>query len=260
MVPAASPAAPPSPGPTSTWERHGTRLGRTRLAAALLMLAFAAALATEDNLTRMLAALAAADVAIMSLPWRVPRASRSVRSILLENAAYQVMPLGALAAVLVSWPSWLSRAGAWWWYPVALLAGAALVAIGGTDLRMLLSGELAFLAGPRAKAHARAHVAGALAGPPGEEAVFRGVVFMTFGAAAVVTPVLAAVAFVARHHLPPGSAPRPRLLFTESAAAVLLLALTVASRSIYPAVVAHLVNNTPQALLEGQRGRMGGEG
>ena len=233
-VSATSPGAPPS-----------------RLATALLMMAFAD-LTTKDNLTRMLAALVADDVAIMSLPWRVPTASRSLRSILLENAAYEVMPLGALAVVLAYRPYWLSRVGAWRWYLGALLVGAALVAASGTDLRVLLYGELALLAGPQAQAHALAHFAAALVAPPGEAAVLRGVVFVTRGAAAVVTPAMAAVAFVARHHLSPGLAPRPPLVVSESAA-VLLLVLRLASQSIYPVMVAHLVNKTPQALLEGQR-------
>jgi membrane protease YdiL (CAAX protease family) len=225
------------------------------------MLAFSCALAFVNDLARVLAVLVAVDVAAMALPWRVPRAGRSMRSILLENLAYQAMPLGALTAVLAAGPSWLGRAGSWWWYPISALVGTALVWISGLDLRGVASGELAFLMGPRPRAHAHAHTAAALIGPPGEEAMFRGPVLLATGASSAVISTFAAAAFIARHHLPPRpSAPfRPRVLATELAASLLLSGLVLASRSLYPAVVAHLINNAPQALLEVQRGRIGGE-
>jgi hypothetical protein len=250
--------------PAPTWDWQSVRFDRSRvvaLVALVALVAFAGALAARGGLAGVLAALVTTDIVVMCLPWRVPRAGRTMRSIVLENLTYQVMPLGALVAVVSAGPSWLTRTGSWWWYSIALLTGAALVAVSGVSLSMLFSGELAFLAGPRPAAHVRAHVAAALAGPPGEEAVFRCVVFLTYGIGAVVTPALAAVAFVARHHLPPRSAGQIRLraLGTEVAAASLLLGLTVASRSLYPAAVAHLVNNVPQAVLEIQRGRIGGK-
>lgn len=247
-------------GVTSTWDWGSAWLGRKRLCAAACVLAFAGAFAFEGELARVLAALVLIDVAVLSLPWRVPRAARSMRSIWLENLASQAMPLGAVTALLVFGPAWLWHVGSWWWYPVALVLGVAVVAISGLNLRMLFSGELAFLAGPRPRAHAAVHAICAVTGPPGEETVFRGVVFLASGIGAVVMPALAAVAFVARHYLPRQAASRigARGLVTQVAGAVVMLSLTVASRSLYPAIAAHLINNAPQAFLVVQRGRIGG--
>jgi membrane protease YdiL (CAAX protease family) len=255
-------ASPPRPGrPLPTWDRRCARFDRTRSAAAFLLIAFASVLLAGNGLARAVAALVAADVAIMSLPWRVPRAGRSMRSILSENLAYQAVPLCAALLVLAAGPPRIRHVGDWWWYPLALLAGAALVALSGINLAMLRSGELAFLAGPRPKAHAAAHVAGALLMPFGEEAVFRGVVLFSTGASAVIAPAVAAAAFVARHYLPPQASrsARVRDIGTQAVAALALLGLTAASRSLYPAIIAHLTNNAPQAVLAAQRGRTGGD-
>jgi hypothetical protein len=43
------------------------------------------------------------------------------------------------------------------------------------------------------------------------------------------------------------------VLLTQSAAALALLALTLASGSIFPALLAHYVNNAPSLVLEVQR-------
>jgi hypothetical protein len=220
------------------------------------MVAFAIAVAFAGGLGRAVAALTVVDVVVMSLPWRVPRPGRSMASIWLENLAYLVLPLGSLLAAIVMRPAWLGDAGSWWWYLVALAAGAGLVAGSGLDLRAVASGELAFLMGPRTKGHAASHVVNALVGPPGEEVAFRSPALYATGAGAIVVPALGILGFVARHHLAPQAQSRVpgRVVATQVAAALVLLALTALSRSIYPALVAHLVNNVPQAVLEAQRG------
>ena len=67
--------------------------------------------------------------------------------------------------------------------------------------------------------------------------------------------LLGAVAFVATHHLQPGANRRrdTRVVLTEIAAGASLLMLTLASRSVYPAMVAHALNNGPGIALELQR-------
>lgn len=250
----APPAARAHP---STWDPAGTTFGARRAVAAACMVAFAAAAAAvSGGLGPAVAALVVVDIAVMSLPWRVPRAGRSMPSIWLENLAYLVMPMGALLAAIATRPGWLGNAGSWWWYAVAVVAGAALVAGSGVDLRALASGELAFLMGPRPKQHAAAHVLSALVGPPGEEVAFRAPLLYTSGVAAVAAPPLGVLGFVARHHLAPQARDRidRRVLVTQVAAALIFLALTALSRSVYPALVAHLLNNIPQAVLEAQRG------
>lgn len=259
-VPSTGLAGPAPAARLSAFDRGRVHFDAVRLCAAAWLLAFAGLLGTRGGLARVLAALIVADVAIMSLPWRVPRDGRTMRSIVAENLAYQAAPLCAVAAVLVADPVWIRRSGAWFWYPAALVLGTALVALSGLSLRRLWSGELAFLAGPRPGPHAAVRVAGALAAPSGEEVIFRGVVFLPGDFTAALSAV-AAVAFVARHYVPPRVSRRldARGLATQAAAAAVMLGLTVASRTLYPAIAAHLINNAAQAVLEIQRWRTGGQ-
>lgn len=247
----------------STWDAGAWRLDRPRLLAAGSLLAYAAGLAVlGSGAVRWLSVLVLFDVAVMSLPWRVPRHTRSIASLWAETLAYQAALLAAVAVVAAERPDWLTSLGHPGWYAVAALVGVALVVGSGIRLRLLLGGELAFLAGPDRPGHAAALASSAVVAAVCEEPLFRGVALEGDGAATAALAVLAAVAFVGRHHLPPAASERTtrRGLALQVAGAAALLGLTVASGSIYPAVLAHLLNNAPSAVLAVQRGRMGGEG
>ena len=229
-----------------------------RVAAGGTLLAYGAALLAVPRIGGVLAALVVFDVVVMSLPWRLPRSSRGLASVWLETLAYQVAPFGFLAVALADRERWFARGASPWWFAIALATGVGVVALSGIGVRRLLSGELAFVAGPRRPGHAAALAAVPVAAPVAEEAMFRGVALSSF-AGATPLALLAAAAFVARHYVPPGAArgARRRDVATRCAAAGALLALTVGSGSLYPALVAHLVGNAPAALLAVQRGLEG---
>ncbi|WP_341718652.1 CPBP family intramembrane glutamic endopeptidase [Micromonospora sp. FIMYZ51] len=237
-------------GPLSTWDWSSWRLSPRRLAAAAVVAAYAVLLAASaETALRWLAVLLAIEVVLLCLPWRLPRNRRSRPSFWLEVLVGLSAPLGALlvAAVVDSslWGGW----PAWWWYPVALLCGAGLVLLGGMDLRKLRNGDLAFLMGPTPHGRARA-ASGALA-PPGEELLFRAPLLVVSSPAALPLGLLSGLAFVAIHYVQPGSNGRDstRSLAVAMVAAVILAALTLLSGSVYPAILAHLLNNAPGVLL-----------
>lgn len=228
------------------------RLTPDRLAAAGCVLAYALALWAEGNpSTRWLAVLLVAQVVLLCLPWRLPRECRGRVSFWAESLAGLSAPIGAVVVAALSGPHWLNRGAAWWWLAAGAATGVGLVLLSGVDLRMLATRQLAFLLGSTRHGRARATV-GALA-PFGEEALYRGPVL----AASAPTPVglLAAVAFVGVHFIQPGDngrgSTRAMAVATVAAAALMLLAL--GSGSIYPGLVAHLINNVPGVALELQR-------
>ena len=231
------------------------RLGTARLTAACCELAFAAAALSQDGVWRLAGAVVLFDVAVQALPWRLPRSERSVASIWVEEALCLAGPTVFFVVVVAQARAWATALPAAWWFPVAFLVGVALVWAGGMPIRALLSGALAFLAPPLRRRHKWSRAAAMVIAPPGEEALFRGVVLTASSAATVPLGLLGAAAFVARHHLAPGLSARTpaRAVATQIAAAVALLALTLASGSIYPALLAHYVNNAPSVLLELQR-------
>lgn len=245
---------PSRPAVTSTFDARAWRVESRQLAAAGAVLAYAATLWLRDARgDRALALLVMGETVLMCLPWRLPRSHRSGASFWAETLAGMVAPAGALAVALVTGAAWLRAVGAWWWYPLGVLAGLALLAISGVRPRAVFSGEIAFALGPTRRPHARARAFTTVVSPPGEEALFRG--------PALVTPhvasfgLLAAVAFAARHHVQPGSNGRgaPRQTLTEMVAAAGLLLIVLWSHSIYPALAAHLVNNLPGFVVEFQR-------
>lgn len=239
-------------GPTFAWARW--EIEPRQVAATAVVLAYAIALwgrnAPGD---RALGILATIEAALLCLPWSLPRTRRSTSGFWAESLVGLISPAGAVVVGVVLGVPWLGAVGAWPWYLAAVLLGFSLTAIGGIRLRAVFSGEIAFALGPTRRAHAHARALTILAGPPGEEALFRGPALLlphpaSFG-------LLAATAFVARHHIQPGSNGRGtvRATTTEVLAAASLLALVVFSGSVYPAVVAHLINNLPGFVVELQR-------
>jgi hypothetical protein len=239
----------------STFDVGRRRLDARRAWAAGCLLAFAVALAARPGPSRILAPLVVLDLVIVCLPWRVPRAGRSARSLWAESVAYQAVPIAAVVVVLLSDPPWAAALPAPGWFVLAAAGGLGLVRLSGIRLRLLLRGDLAWFAGPEHPLHAAAIAWTAMVAAVGEEFLFRSVATSGAGAAWVLTCVLAAVAFVARHHVPRGAdACTGRTdLVVQIVAAVLLLVLTVASGSLYPAVLCHLLANTPTAVLALQR-------
>jgi membrane protease YdiL (CAAX protease family) len=234
-------------------------LDRGRLAAAACVLAFAVVLVSASDRAAVLTGLLLfAEVLLLALPWRLPRSRRSRRSFWAETIAGISAPVGALAIGAATGADWLGHGAAWWWYGIALIGGAGLLALNGDDPRALLGGEMAFVLGPDRHGYARA--AAGIVAPAGEEALFRGAVLAAAPAAALPVGLLSAVAFVAIHFVQPGDNGRGsvRTFLIMIVSAVALLAVTMASGSIYPAVLLHAVKNVPGIVLQLQRGRMRG--
>ncbi|MFF5970035.1 type II CAAX prenyl endopeptidase Rce1 family protein [Streptomyces sp. NPDC012769] len=254
-----------------SFDRSAWPLDRERTTAAACVIAFCAALFAQGGAARWVAAALVLDVLLAALPWRTPRAGRSGPSFWAETLCGIAVPAGAGVAALMGGLAWGTEAADWWWYVVAVGVGAVLVLTGGMNLKALVSGDLAFVYGPTPRSHALARVTASTVSPLGEELVFRGVVLAS--AAGVGAGVggtgsggtggawslglLAAIAFVARHHLPAGQNRRgsSRALLAEITAAGLLLALVAASGSVWPALLAHALNNAPSVVFELQRER-----
>lgn len=241
--------------PASSFDRSNWPPAVAQIAAAALMLAYAAAVWPVTGVGPVLAGLLVFDVATQLLPWRYPRSQRTALSIWAEVLLYLAAPTAVLAVAVATGQPWATRPAHPGWYLVALAVGAALVWLGGTPLRALLTGDLAFLAPPVSRRHKWARCVSTAAAPPGEEMMFRAPVLAASGPGAVAFGLLAGAAFVARHHAPPGLHQRTstRTLLARIAAATALLALTWAAHSIFPALLAHYVNNAPSFLLELQR-------
>jgi membrane protease YdiL (CAAX protease family) len=240
---------------SSSFDLGNWRLETARLAAACCILAFAAAAWSQQGVWRLAGAVLLFDVAVQALPWRLPRSERSTASIWAEEGLCLVGPTVFFVVVVAQGRAWATAMPEPWWFPVALLVGVGLVWVGGMPIRALLSGALGFLSRPLRRQHKWSRAASIVIAPPGEEALFRGVVLAASSATTVPLGVLGGAAFVAQHHLAPGLSARtpPRAVATQIVAASVLLALTLASGSIYPALLAHYVNNAPSVLLEIQR-------
>lgn len=224
---------------------------RVRLGFAAIALAFAVTLWLTGGRWRIGAVLALADTAVALLPWRYPRSGRGTLSIWAEVLGYQAGPV-AMAVVAVPW---LARVPAPLWWPAGVAAGALLIGIGGLPLRALLSGDLAALAAPVSLRHKAARCFSTAVGPPGEEAMYRVPLLVSHGAVLALASIASAASFIGRHHLAPGLHARttPRMLAAQLTAAIGFTGLTLASRSVYPALIAHLLNNAPGLLLEAGR-------
>lgn len=241
-----------------TFDRTTWRPSTRRVAAAGCVVAFACALpqtpVAGPGSGWLLAGLMIAEVLALLLPWGLPRNGRGAGSFWLEALLGLTAPVGCLVVVLFHQPDWLRAAGDWPWYVAGVAFGAGLVALSGLDLRSLVSGDLAFVMGPTPRSHAIARACTSVTGPLGEEFLFRGVLLVAAAPVALPLGLLAAVAFVARHHVSAGSNMRgsARGMIIEITAAAGFLAMTMWSGSIYPALVAHLLNNVPMVVLHVQ--------
>lgn len=230
------------------------RLEPRQMSAAALVLAFAVATALRGEPgDAAVATLIVGETGLLCLPWRVPRSRRSSAGFWAEVLVGLLSPLGAVVAAFTWDAPWLRHTGHWWWYPIGAATGWLLITISGLRLTDVVSGALSFAKGPTRRSHKFARTFGAFVGPPGEESLFRAPAAMPHATASYL--LLAAVAFVARHHVQAGTNNRgtARAAATEIAASVLLLVVTIASGSIFPALTAHLVNNLPLCVVELRR-------
>ncbi|WP_431043041.1 CPBP family glutamic-type intramembrane protease [Streptomyces sp. P1-3] len=253
-----SPPASPAAGHTGFLARAFDRTAwpphHVRLLSAAVMAAFAVALWCQGGIWRAAAALVAVDALAGLLPWRMPRTLRTGIAYWGENAIALAVPISFIAVAAGTGASWLTQGTDWWWYLVALALAAVLLLAGGMNFRLLFSGDLAFLMGPSTPLQARTRATTGTLAPFGEESLYRSVAVTASGPAGIAVSLLGAAAFIARHHVGDSKWRKaPRVLAVELLAALSLLALVALSGSIYPALLAHLVNNAPSVLLELQR-------
>jgi hypothetical protein len=238
----------------SSFDRASWIWTNARLMGTAATLAYAASLICEHYWwLRALGVLSVIEVGLIILPWRLPRSGRSGASFWAESLVGTTSVVGSVVVVAISRPAWLDTSGAWYAYPIAIAVASGLIALGGVTPRSVWQGELAFVLGPTLRAHGLARAYAGLVGAVGEEALFRAP--GTLGLPSPPLALLGAVGFVGRHYVQPGTNRRGsmRSSLVEVTGAVALLLLTALSGSIYPALVAHLLNNLPQVVTELQR-------
>jgi membrane protease YdiL (CAAX protease family) len=206
----------------------------------------------------LVALLLLLDIAVYFLPWRIPRLDRKNLSYGFEQFCYMVPAIGVGLAVLRSGLSWTRPT------PISLLlavlVGVGLMALGGLARSGLLSGDIAFISYDGAPGHALIRGFAVLAFPAAEEAAYRGPLLAVLVGPSYLRWVVAVVcglAFVGHHYLLAGTEFNLRQLRFQVGAAIALGVLTAWSRSLLPAILAHLIANLPQGLLEGQRYLLG---
>lgn len=242
----------------SAFDRGNWGIDAPQVAAISLVAAFAVALwGRNAPFDRDLACLLIVQVVGLCLPWRLPRGGRSGASIWAETLLADVASLGAIVVAAAGNVSWVGATGTWQWYAVAPVVGLGLLLLGRTRLTSVFSGELAFVLGPTRQSHRVARAFSIATSSAGEEALYRGPVLLTPHPASL--SLLGAAAFVAMHHVLRGSSGRGTVIVVtvEVVSAISLLALVQFSGSIYPAVLAHAVNNMPGFITELQRENVG---
>jgi hypothetical protein len=218
-------------------------------------LGLAALLASQDHvpLHVWVAACLVADVLVFFLPWRLPRRGWSGWSFWFESLLYLAAPAAILVAAVHTRQHWLGLPANEAWFVLAVGIAGGLVLLSGIDLRLLLSGDLAALAGPDRPSHGAARATHELVAAPLEEVVFRGAT-LPLGAVQPANAVLSLLAFVARHRLVKGfERLTTRALVVESIAGLSFLGLAIGSGSVWCAALAHALANLPVATLELQR-------
>ena len=244
----------------SAFDRGNWGMDAAQVAAVSLVTAFAVALwARNASFDRALACLLTVQVLGLCLPWRLPRADRSDASVWAETLVAEIAAIGAVVVAVAGNVSWVSATGTWQWYAVAPVVGLGLLLLGRTRLTSVFSGELASVLGPTRRSHRASRAFSIVTSTAGEEALYRGPVLLIPHPASL--SLLGAAAFVAMHHVLRGSNSSGRgavtVITVEVVSAISLLALVKFSGSIYPAVVAHAVNNMPGFITELQREDVG---
>lgn len=242
------------PAATSTFDWASWRPSLPRCIAAAAVLAFSADLLLDRRGGQvLLGVVITIETLLLLLPWRLPRRVRSAASFWAESAVALLTPVAATIIAAVTRPAWLTAGCNPLWYAAAIGVAALLTVIDGVRLPAVLSGELSFIAGPTPVWFRRARATSIAAGPVGEEVAFRGTALLAAGDPLVAT--LATLAFIARHHVQPGSNGRgtPRAWAVEVVGAAAFMAITLLSRSIYPAMAAHVLFNLPGFVTEMRR-------
>lgn len=234
--------------PSQPWVRASTIVAAMGYAACLLWL---------PGRVRILAPFVILDVAGGLLLWRIDRQLNSLRGRLMENFGYLTTFILIIATLAVFSPALALTFGPPYWYLAGLGSGLLLIWLSGMRVSSLLSGELAFLAGPKPWGAAIVSTAAITSGAVAEEALYRGGAIGAAGLAIVPIAILGALTFCGKHHLPGWAANRwnRRTLSVEIVSAVIFLVLVIASHSLYPAILAHIVNNLPSVVLQVQRAR-----
>lgn len=193
------------------------------------------------------------EVVLTCLPWRIPRGDRSPWGFWAESLVALISPVAAVVCWWLVADDVLTDLGALYWYPVALIAGELMRRLHGPPLRAVLDGRVSFVLGPTPRSQSTARSVSTVVGGVGEEMLFRAPGILL--APSVGLTALCFMGFVARHHTQPGANGRgvAKTTWVEILAGVVLAALTIASGSLYPAVLAHLANNLPQAVAEARR-------
>jgi len=209
-----------------------------------------------DLLARICGLVLIFDLLVHVAPWRLPRSNWSALKYWFEGLLYVVpMTLVGIGGVLLG-AYWAVHTPGALWFLAGCALGCALVVLSRINLVGLYRGDLAFLAGPDRPSFVAARAASVIVAPFPEELFFRGAVLALPNVDPLVA-VLSATAFVARHHLLRGVDRWKRdLVLVEVAGAIGFTALTVASHSVYPAMVAHVINNAPGAAVQLQRLRL----
>ena len=242
----------------------GAAVGRDRLGAtvrvlgALIGLAYVIRLLSMGGFYAELSGVVLADILAGFTLWRLGRLRSLRKAQLLENIGYLAVFALAIAVTIVARPTWLAATGAWPWYGAGLAIGLGLIWLSGLRPAAIASGELAFLAGPKPTADTVVSSAILLAGAAAEEVMFRGPALARPLSTAVQAALLGAVLFVVRHHFPDWASARrsdARTYSVEVISSLAFMILTIVSRSIYPAVVAHIVSNCPSVVILVQRSR-----
>jgi hypothetical protein len=189
---------------------------------------------------------------VTALPWRLPRRDRKVSSVAFERVLHVTPGIGVLVVAAAAGDDWIAVGGLPW-LVLAVVVGGGLIALSGMDLRALVRGDLAFLAPAEAPGHSLARAAGLVFVVPAEETLFRGEAVIGDSATAL-TVVLAAVSFVALHHVGRVRRAAGWAAFRyQVAAAVSLTALALLSGAILAPIVAHLIANAPAVVLSVQQ-------
>lgn len=242
------------PAASTTFDWASWRPSLPRCLAAVAMLAFSADLLLDRRAGEvLLGVVVTIETLLLLLPWRLPRRVRSAASFCAESAAALLTPVAATIIAAVTRPAWLTAVGNPLWYAAGIAVAALLTVIDGVRLTAVLSGDLSFIAGPTPVWPRRARAASVAIGPVGEEVAFRGTALLAAGDPLVA--LLASLAFVARHHVQPGSNGRgtPRAWAVEVVGAAAFMTITLISQSIYPAMLAHMLFNLPGFITEIRR-------